>query len=779
MSRPRLFAAVVAVPILIAACFARWQQAGDVDGVLFEDPNAYGLSLIQTHAKVISVSKKTSIQNSTKDAARKAAGIQKDGVGALNIFTQSIVFDAIVVCLCLAFFKFALSRYPIMLMYKVLSRKAPSEVPAGFFGWAHASWKVDVESAWNVSSLDHAMMLEYLNLSMTCFKWLSVPLFCITGPLNWWFGGNAAGQDNLSYFDIGNVEWGSWLYWITAACSWWVGVNVTRSCHNGMKKFMPLRQEWNRTLPELRGNTLLMLGIPEEYCSDEACKAFWENIFPGGRVKAVHITKETTPRNEWLKAGTSLRELASFVSSADLEGLKSLSDELAEQRSRLRLAEQALAKNPTNRPMVRPSTCGGNEVDAIDYHTAQVASLQTRVAKEREHTLKEAGEVGGVNLSTGFVTFEERLDAENAVRKDLSLDSNSWVLSRAPAPMDVIWADMTQNPIYEPWRYVVGYGLIAFIVIVYLPAVAWMYQVADAVALGPLQPLWAGEAPSIGLTILIDFLPAALLWIFTNFFSLYDKTQAQFKLSVLYWWLNVLYVVVVTSVGTNFTEIVETLSNDPKHIFVVLANTLPRCTNFYLNYIGLQAITQGLALTRYFYVAKFVYYSRTYDEEDAKNLAEPEAQDYYGIGARTARWSTMACIGICFGTLSPPVSMLTWMYMTFLRLVYGYLFCYAESRKSDSGGTFFHRALHNMFISLHIYMIIMFGVLFKRGPTIFPAVMVLAAWVYVCESHRRFSTYQWERVPYPVLMNVAGHRPSQLREKTILGGTYEQPELAQ
>merc|ERR1719316_2219821 len=108
----------------------------------------------------------------------------------------------------------------------------------------------------------------------------------------------------------------------------------------------------------------------------------------------------------------------------------------------------------------------------------------------------------------------------------------------------------------------------------------------------------------------------------------------------------------------------------------------------------------------------------------------------------------MMCVGICFGTLSPLISVLTWAYMAFIRLIYGYLFCYAECRKSDLGGVFFHRALLNLFCSLHIYMLIMVGVLCVRSPDIGPVVIACVAWLHVCISHYRFYDYQWERLPF-------------------------------
>jgi len=412
-------------------------------------------------------------------------------------------------------------------------------------------------------------------------------------------------------------------------------------------------------------------------------------------------------------------------------------------------------------------------VDAIGLYNRQIDDLSARTKEAREMISQASSAVGGVNLSTGFMTFKNRKDAEIALRLDLSSDVKDWVLDYAPHPADVIWADMMQDPTAEASRHLVGYALTAGLVIVYMPLVVFICNVASLINMGPLQSIWSSEAPSLGLTIMVDFLPTILMLIFRNCFSLYDKNQAQYKLSVWYWWLNVLYVVLVTALGTNFMSFATTLSEDPLRIFSLLADTMPSCTHYYMNYIGMQTYIHWMVLTRYVPLTKFKAYSRLYDEQEAKDMAEPEDQDYYGIGSRTARWSTMMCVGIVYGTLSPPVSLLTLFLMLNIRVIYGYMFCFAETKKSDLGGIFFVRALHNMYTSLHIYLILMLGVLFQRASNYGPVIVVFCAWAYVFHSQKKFYEYKWERLPYPQLL-LGGKITHKVEE---VKGNYVQAEL--
>ena len=67
-------------------------------------------------------------------------------------------------------------------------------------------------------------------------------------------------------------------------------------------------------------------------------------------------------------------------------------------------------------------------------------------------------------------------------------------------------------------------------------------------------------------------------------------------------------------------------------------------------YIGLEGLYIDVAprnLTRYMNLSKFLGFRAVFTEEEAKKRAEPEDQDYYGFGSRSARW----CINLLVGAV--------------------------------------------------------------------------------------------------------------------------------
>lgn len=776
--------AIIGLPILVALLLAapsHWQTGGvdDVDiSNAFDDLAAPALELLQRSASKVAHASKSTVElegphakhhqkavlpkqpherlqkskTAKPESAGAAAGVSANGVGNLPIFLTGLATDAAIITVCLLIFAFFSKKYPIIYRDNELKGFIKETVPEGFFGWASASWNVTVDQTWNAVGLDHAQLLEFTNLAFYTFRWIAIPMFFIQGPLNMFFGGNAAGQDHESYFSMGNVEFYCWLYWPISIMICYVCWCVTWMCHKGMREFMPRRFEWLRAMDRLRSNTIMMLGIPEEYQSDEACKRYWNTLLPG-RVEAVNLTKDTT-----------------FAGN-----LKSLVHQKDDAKYHLDLSQAAWekdGKDPDKRPTIKTTYFGSRE-DAIDYYSKKIQELEPEIKKEREGIYKAAKATGAPNLSNGFITFKDRKDAEVALRLDLSDNVNVWVLDYPPTPADIIWEDLTQDPRAEAGRSLLGWALVIGLLIIYMPLVVFLCNVAEMINLGPLQSIWASEAPSLGLTIMVDFLPTILNLIFKNCFSLYDQTMSQYKLSVWYWWMNVLYVVMITALGTNFMGFVTTLAQDPLRIFSLLADTMPSCTHYYMNYVAMQSYVHAMVLTRYVPLTKYRIHSRTHDEQEAKDMAEPEDQDYYGMGSRTARWSTMLCIGVVYGTLSPPVSLLSLMLFFWIRLVYGYMFNWAETKKSDLGGIFFVRALHNTWTSLHIYLILMIGVFCQRASSWGPVLVVAIAWFFVFQSQKKFYELKWERLPYPELVGdkKVTHKTQELK------GTYVQPEL--
>eukprot|EP00419_Tripos_fusus_P028694 CAMPEP_0172712884 /NCGR_PEP_ID=MMETSP1074-20121228/61358_1 /TAXON_ID=2916 /ORGANISM="Ceratium fusus, Strain PA161109" /LENGTH=204 /DNA_ID=CAMNT_0013536879 /DNA_START=304 /DNA_END=918 /DNA_ORIENTATION=- len=200
---------------------------------------------------------------------------------------------------------------------------------------------------------------------------------------------------------------------------------------------------------------------------------------------------------------------------------------------------------------------------------------------------------------------------------------------------------------------------------------------------------------------------------------------------------------------------------------------MPYATHFYMNFLVLQWTTHAMGSMRYVPLGKFISFKRLFAEKEAKEMAEPEDQDYYGMGGRSARWTIAMTVGIVYGTLSPPINLLCFINFAICRTVYGYLFIFAERKKADLGGVFWVKQLEHLLIALIIYTILMTGVLLQRSDSWWPGTISAGALVYSIGSLNKFSgSYAWEKVPYEDVM-----KDTEKHEYREEKGVYVQPEM--
>jgi hypothetical protein len=554
------------------------------------------------------------------------------------------------------------------------------------------------------------------------------------------FGGNAAGLDYMSYLSFGNVEVGHpWLYYVHACFVWFVVLTVQTNIYAAQRNFLGQRTKWLKGLPDLRANTLLVEGIPEKHRSDAKLKTFFEKMMGPGTVATAAVVKDTT-------------ELCKKVA----------------ERDALEVAIKELKDDRSKEPQLK------SDKAAVEKEIVDLRKTVETTAKQEVDNADGEKVPDPINLSKAFIQFKQTRQAQICLNLQFNSDSSVWVTSVPPEPRDMLWNDLTADPTVQAARDVIGYALIVGLYFAYMPLVIGISQVASAIDAGPLTSLWEGLAPTMGLQIMVAFLPTILLLIFRSFFILKADAWSQTRLQKYYFWFQIVFVILITAIGDSVVEFTTTIFTDPIAVFGMLAETMPHATHFYMNFLVLQWTTHAMNLLRYVPLSKFEAFKKLYDDpEDARKKAEPEDQDYYGLGSRSARFTINMVIGIVYSTLSPTVALLAAMNFFCCRVFYGYLIPFAETKKPDLGGVFWVTSLEHIFIGNCIYCILMTGVLFGRAPTPVPGIAVAPTIFYVLWSLGRFKeAFSWENLPFEAVADE-----TEKVVKRSMQGEYTQPEL--
>jgi len=392
-----------------------------------------------------------------------------------------------------------------------------------------------------------------------------------------------------------------------------------------------------------------------------------------------------------------------------------------------------------DRPLVRESIFGA-WVDAIEHHGRVAADLRDAIATRRSLFLQEAQSLGGSNMDLGFVTFGDRRAAEIAMVLKYTWNREEWRTSLPPEPSSVDWKSLTKARPFRHCSAAMGYLITAGLFLGFIPICLHITNLAITIDAGPLQPIWAAFAPTLGLLIFVSALPTVLLWIFQNFFTLYSDTGAQAHLQDWYFLFMIFFVVLVTAIGNDFSEFLRRVAEHPFSIFHLLADKLPYATHFYIHYLVLQWPTHVLHCLRPANLFRFLCARQLFEEEEARCLAEPEDQGYHGLGSRSARWAISAVVGLVFGTLSPLVPLLAGVEFGLCYVMFGYVLVFSETKKNDLGGAFWVKQLQHLRSGLLIYCVLMIGVLSARAHSKIPALLAAPTLVFVYWSYSHFDS---------------------------------------
>jgi len=691
----------------------------------------------------------TTTINISQTRGGAAMGVKANEEGDLAAFVSALVFNTMCVIMFVCVFMHFRKNYPMMYNGNVNKKIVPRVPEDTTWGWVRATWATTIPEVADSIGLDNALLLKFDEMSRDLMFKIGLPMLCIMGPLHYVFGGHAAGDDHMSYLSFGNVENDSKLYFVHCLVVWGVVLITTHTVSEAQKEFLELRFKWLRDMAKPQSTTVMVTDIPADYRSDAELKKFFLEMMGPGTVQSAYVAKLTYNLCSMIAQKESLQATLHVTTTK--------------------------WQNEGSDESKRPKTRWGGE-DIMISTKKQIEDLEQKISAERDTINKKALNAdGGVTAQNGFVTFTKRSDAEIARQLSYLPDTETMVVSIPPQPRAVLWTDFQVDDTTSSLEKALGYGLTVALYLGYLPIVIWISTLAQKVNMGPLQSFWAGLAPTVGLQFMVAFLPTFLILIFRCCFVLYDDTRAQHKLQNWYFAFQVTFVILVTSIGSNIEDFLQTAFTDPFALPVLFGQTMPFATHFYCNFIVLQCFSHSMNLTRYIQLAKFWGFSKFYDEAAAVEMSEPEDQDYYGIGSRSARHTVNLLIGLIFGTLCPPLNVLVWLQFIYCRVVYGYLIIFAETKKPDLGGHFWVSKLKHIYVGLIIYVALMSGVLYGRTTKTdsisqVPSTVAGLSLVYIFWSYSKFLRYDWEKLPFKELVGLSS-------QSKVTEGEYTQAEL--
>ncbi|KAL9050604.1 MAG: hypothetical protein Q9162_006526 [Coniocarpon cinnabarinum] len=378
-------------------------------------------------------------------------------------------------------------------------------------------------------------------------------------------------------------------------------------------------------------------------------------------------------------------------------------------------------------PFMPSWTFIGKKVDTIYYCRKELARLNLEIESDQRQPEKFP------LMNSAFIQFNQQVAAHMAAQ---------CVTHHAPAQMtprvieispdDVLWDNLS----LKWWeRDLRGYGLttliIAMILFFIIPSgfVAGLSQLSTLVNTPGFT--WVGRIPGFWQSVIQGVAPAALTALLFVLVPIVLKflhnlggaqTGNQVELTTQKSYFAFLFInlfLFVTIIGGS-TTIISDLTKDIKdfaNIPELLATNLPQASNYFFNYMILQALSISAgALAQVGKLIGWFILRPLLDTTPRQRWRRPINLPTVHWGKFFPVYTNFACIGIIYSVIAPLVMVFNIVIYGLFWIAYRYNTLYVNKFRFDSGGMVFPTAVKQLFTGLYVMEICLIGLFFLVRP---------------------------------------------------------------
>lgn len=296
----------------------------------------------------------------------------------------------------------------------------------------------------------------------------------------------------------------------------------------------------------------------------------------------------------------------------------------------------------------------GQKVDTIEYCRKEVARLNLEIERDQQDPEKYP------LMNSAFVQFNNQVAAHMACQA-VSHHTPAQMAPRVVeiSPDDVIWDNMS----IKWWESYIRTGVVVVIIVGLI--IGWAFPVTFTGLLSQINYLadtykwlhWLKKLPSSVLSIIQGILPQALLALLLILLPvilrLLARTQGDFtgmsvELSVQQYYFAFLFVQVflVVSISSGIAATFKQIKESPQKIPTILAQNLPKASNYFFSYLLLQALStsagalvQVMNLIKWFILAPLLDSTARQKWRRQTNLPDMKWGTFFPV------YTNFACIG--------------------------------------------------------------------------------------------------------------------------------------
>lgn len=216
--------------------------------------------------------------------------------------------------------------------------------------------------------------------------------------------------------------------------------------------------------------------------------------------------------------------------------------------------------------------------------------------------------------------------------------------------------------------------------------------------------------------------------------------SAELQVQAWYYAFQIIQVFLVTALSSSATAFIPRIINEPHHIPQLLADNIPKSSNFYLTYFILQGLGSSVKtvmnwsdLFEYLFFEAFIYKTPRDKYKQYTTLKG------IGWGKVYPKFTNFIIIALVYSCISPLVLGFATVGLSLFYYAYKYNLLFVVQPKIESKGKCYTRALQQVLTGVYIgelCLIGLFGLRNAKGPSILVAILFLGTITYHVFTNR-------------------------------------------
>ncbi|RAH73000.1 putative DUF221 domain protein [Aspergillus aculeatinus CBS 121060] len=627
--------------------------------------------------------------------------------------------------------------------------RAP-RLPSGFVNWFGEFFRINDAQVLHNSSLDGYLFLRFLRvLSATCFTGCVIT-WPILLPIHATGGAGNTQLDALSFSNVTDPK----RYYAHAvmACIFFTFVFFVITRESIF--YANLRQAYLNSPAYARrisSRTVLFMSVPEEYKNEETLR----QVF-GQSIRRMWITSDCKKLDDKVQKRDKLAyKLESaetkLIRAANSARLRAIRKGASPSKSCLETdachdceADTSGWYHGVRRPTHRPKPFG-KKVDTIRWLRAELV----KVIEEVDDLQKKHRNGEMKNLSAVFIEFYTQNDAQIA----LQTLSHHQPLHMTPrfigiSPNEVVWSALNLS-----WwqrigrRFLVQGGLAALVIFWSIPS-ALVGTLSNISSLTDLVPFlgFLNDLPDVIIGLISGLLPSAALSMLMSLVPVICRACARcagvpsdarvelFTQSA-HFCFQVVQVFLVTTLTSAASAATAQIIKNPLSAKDLLAQNLPKATNFYISYFLLQGLTMSsMAVVQVAGAVVFKFITTFLDRTPRRLYRRWATLSGLSWGNVFPVFTNMGVIALTYSCIAPLILGFAFVGLYLVYQAYRYNFLFVYDLRIDTKGLVYPRALQHLMTGLYLADICLIGLFAIKG-AIGPLIIMVVYLILTVLAH--------------------------------------------